>query len=73
MLKEEIKCFKILCILAIITVCLALLFGYPFYIFIKYYPYNIVLIFLVLFVDCILSLYIIMKTHKNIKVVQHEH
>ena len=67
MKPEEIKCFAILCFLAVITVCLALLFGNPFYIFIKYYPYNIALISFVLCIDCVLSFYVIIKTGRIVK------
>ena len=62
--KEEIKCLKILCILAGITLALVYFFAWT---FIEYYPLNIYLILIVFVCDVILSGYFIIKTSKIVK------
>ena len=61
--QEEIKCFIILDILAVITIVLVAFFAWS----IEYYPLNIYFILLVFACDVILSGYFIVKISKIVK------
>ena len=67
MYPEEFKCFWLLFLIAGITICIVFPFGPPYYVFISYYPLGLYFVIVVMFIDFLLSIFLILKTRKIVK------